>query len=166
VADYFLKLWNRGVDVGVNVETSLIVGLLGLLFWRGKLWLDKIAEKEKRLQQYEMDDKRARERDYQEAIAAHAGLRQAKANLCEAVRIAKSAHDLASAWEEFQGTFASRPEIRSIPGNIGLAQNFQFWAQTLRANATRCDLEGERASMLEIIANCRLPEDPSLLPSA
>ena len=43
---YLDKLWNRGVDVGVGVETSVIVGLIGLLLYRGKLWLDEQRQRQ------------------------------------------------------------------------------------------------------------------------
>ena len=34
--DYFVKLWNRGVDVGVGVCTSILVAIIGLFSLAGE----------------------------------------------------------------------------------------------------------------------------------
>jgi hypothetical protein len=45
------KLWDRGVDIGVGVTTSVVVAAIGYVFWKLKLRLDLHAEKQRLLQQ-------------------------------------------------------------------------------------------------------------------
>ena len=42
---YLHKLYNRGVDIGVGVTTSLFVALVGLAFWKLKLLMELHSDK-------------------------------------------------------------------------------------------------------------------------
>jgi uncharacterized membrane protein YcjF (UPF0283 family) len=70
------QLWARRVDIAVGVTTSVIVGVIGLLFWRVKLWLDLRADDRKQHQQNRNEEKFARERRRQEARDRHERLKR------------------------------------------------------------------------------------------
>ena len=64
---YLHKLWAKGVDIGAGAITSVLVGLIGLLLWRGKLWLDLKAEERKQRQQHRIAEEFEIEKRRQEA---------------------------------------------------------------------------------------------------
>ena len=61
------KLWDKGVDIAAGIIagafTAAIVAIIGLLFWKIKLWLDFRAEKAKFLQQKELERQDAQRRE-------------------------------------------------------------------------------------------------------
>jgi hypothetical protein len=98
---YFWKIWDRGVDIGVGIITSVMIAVIGLLFWRGKLWLDLRAEEQKQLQQHRIAAEIEDERNREEAQQRHEGLKFERERLAKAVEAAPDLQSQAVVWEHF-----------------------------------------------------------------
>ncbi len=98
---YLQKLWNRGVDIGVGVITSIIVGLIGLAFWRAKLWLDLRAAAKMQHQQHRIAEEFETEKRRQAARVRRDNLRTAMETLAKRAETVSNAFQLADCWEHY-----------------------------------------------------------------
>jgi hypothetical protein len=69
------KIWNKGIDIAANVITSLIVALIGLAFWKAKLWLDLRADETKQRQHHRICEDLDDDQRWRRAMAEAAELR-------------------------------------------------------------------------------------------
>jgi hypothetical protein len=115
-ATYFQKLWDKGIDISASVVTAMIVGAIGLLLWKGKLWLDLRAEEAKQRQKFRLDDERAG------ALRESAAMERDHAMRCEFEEIvsdAELAPNMATqrkVWERYLG-FMGQYDLDRLPAN-------------------------------------------------
>jgi len=117
------KFWDRGVDIGVGVITSVVVGIIGLCFWRVKLWLDLRADERKQRQQHriaaELDEpgRKAQQRERHRRLT-----QQLKEFAIQAEIIGKRKKD--------------RPDPPNAPSltNEALAQLWETYLEWLKSN--------------------------------
>jgi nuclear transport factor 2 (NTF2) superfamily protein len=102
---YLEKLWNRGVDVGVGVVTSVIVASVGLAFWKVKLWLDLRADESKQRQQHRIqeDIRREKEREAQKELQQR--LARELRMFVEQAEASRHVFHLADCWEQYFVSF-------------------------------------------------------------
>jgi hypothetical protein len=153
------KLWNRGVDIGVGVITSLIVAIIGLLFWRAKLWLDLRADKAKRDQQHRMEDERAAQQRRREAFERYASLKAERDNLANAAASAETRFALAELWERYFKWLHDK-DLAHLPRNLHTLSHYAGWSQSLRGVGSFPpeQLSQDKNTMTELIRSTDLPE--------
>jgi hypothetical protein len=94
---YLQKIYDRGVDIGVGVITGLALALIGILFWRGKLWLELRADAKKQWQQWEIAGKH----EHLMAMKKAERLAEERANYAKAVRAAQHHEELVVVWGQY-----------------------------------------------------------------
>jgi hypothetical protein len=153
-----LKLWDKGIDITANVITSVIVALIGLAFWRAKLWLDLRAERAKRLQDHRMDDARAQEFRRQESAQRYVALCAERDGFIEAVTETGYPHALADIWDHYLEWLVSKG-LDHLPRNIKTIGMHSQYAGSLRAQiVNHPSLPENRRNMENLIRGTELPK--------
>lgn len=155
--EFWWKLWNRGVDIGVGVVTSIIVGLIGLAFWQVKLWLDLRADKEKQLQQdrikkqIEREDRLNEQRERYEKLTQQ---RESFAAIAEGGtlgRVGQMNH-----WNHVQEWMKSN-DLHELPANTARFHELADWGNKLR-DTERDDNAAQNAkNMARMIREIQIP---------
>jgi len=127
IYSYALKLWNRGVDVGVGVAISIIVGSIGLLFWKVKLYLDLRADRAMRRQQHRMEDEREQNRNTQRL--QH--LRHELGGFIARAASARSCEELGQLWTNYLEWLEAN-ELQHLPQNQITFSTHRHWSEGLR----------------------------------
>jgi hypothetical protein len=127
-----LKLWERGIDISANVITSVIVALIGLAFWKAKLWLDLRSDRAKREQQYRMEDERESETRRQEVVNAAAGRKRELDDLADAAQGAGDLASMAIVWQHYE-EFMRRNKLNHLPKNLETTAERDKWSVMMRA---------------------------------
>jgi len=144
----------KGIDITANVITSVIVALIGLAFWRAKLWLDLHAERAKRKQEYAMTDERERQKK-QEAAAQHeAELQRELSSIVAAAGAASDANVQRGVWSRYS-LFVEVNHLESMPGNLNSLTRRLRFEQDLHY-LTSTDVY-RRDEMVRIIKDTQLP---------
>jgi hypothetical protein len=152
---YFQKLWNRGVDIGVGVVTSVIVGVIGLLFWRGKLWLDLRAAAEHQRQQHQISAELDAERAHQAARERRAQLQRDRENFAVSAEAAEDFVVLARSWESFAQWLYSNG-LNDLPGNLRLLHVHGNNGQAFFQNATHGPVTEKAQEVAALIRTAEL----------
>jgi hypothetical protein len=127
-----LKLWDKGIDITANVITSVIVALIGLAFWRVKLWLDLRSDRAKREQQYLMEDERENAARRQEVVRAAAGMKRELDELVDAAQAAGNLAAMAVVWQQYEA-FMTRNKLNHQPDNLETTPERDRWSAMMRA---------------------------------
>jgi hypothetical protein len=154
---YLTKLWNRGVDIGVGVITSVLIAGIGLLFWRVKLWLDLQAEERKQRQQYRVAAEFEQARRQQEVREQHQRLVRQRENFAKAAASATTQLALAAIWESFIEWLRSN-ELQHLPANVAALSTHPRWSEGVRGSSD-ANFPGERTEMVRVIRNTELPAE-------
>lgn len=103
---YFRKLWNKGVDISAgvitSVITSVIIGLIGLLFWRVKLWLDLRTEERKQRQEHRIAQELESEKRRGDEIRLEERLTGEREALAKIAESSKNTNHLSDCWAQFE----------------------------------------------------------------
>jgi hypothetical protein len=150
---YLQKLWNRGVDVGVGVVTSVIIGFIGLLFYRGKLWLDEQRQR----QEIRIAAEEAARVRHQEAQDRRRGLVDEREAFLTAANNAGNQHDLAEVWDAYLAWLESQ-ELHRLPVNLTTITTLRLWGTGLRGT-TVANVLPNRQHMVRVISNTELPPE-------
>jgi hypothetical protein len=151
------KLWNRGIDIGVGVITSVFIAGIGLLFWRVKLWLDLRADERRQRQQHRIAEEI-------EALKRRDAARQNRQQLSADVdRFAKQAEasatafHLADCWEHYYKWLIVNG-LDGLPGNLKIIVEHSAWGAGLRGTATHGQVIGPAAQeVARVIRTTELP---------
>ncbi len=98
---YLQKIYDRGVDIGVGIATGVALAIIGLLFWRGKLWLELRADARKQWQQWEIAGKHEHLMAMKKAEERNERLAKERANYAKAVRAAQHHEELVHLWDQY-----------------------------------------------------------------
>ena len=96
------KRWDRGVDIGVGVITSVIIAGIGVAFWWAKVELDLRKAKRQKIQDHELDEEFERERRQQEARERHDRLLRERDDHAKAIAKADHPAKLKAAWQLYR----------------------------------------------------------------
>ncbi len=150
---YLIKLWNRGVDVGVGVETSVIVGMIGLILYRGKLWLDEQRQRQEIRIAAEEADRVRRE----EARNRLRRLVVERDTFLDAAKNAGNQLAQAQVWETYLEWLQSK-ELHHLPANLASVANLARWGDGLRGS-TATSVEPNRRQMVAVMSRTELPPE-------
>lgn len=158
---YLQKLWDKGIDISANVATSLIaaviVGLVGLAFWKLKLRLELRAEETKKKLHYRMEDERAEKAKRRDAAERDETMRRELEEIALAVEAALTLGAQGVAWKNFEG-FLRRCDIQRIQANSELAAGWKTWTLTMEKAAGFSAAPPHNAvKMAELIRATTLP---------
>jgi hypothetical protein len=96
------KLWDRGIDIGVGVVTSVIVAIIGYIFWRVKLGLDLHAEEKKQRQQHRIAEELSREKDMRDLHERRAKLKHEMEGYAAVAERTTELNSLTELWDHFR----------------------------------------------------------------
>jgi len=160
VLDLVHKLWNKGVDIGANVITSLIVAVLGLLFWRVKLRLDLWADASKHRQKQQMDQAAGQFSRRLDDDARYSRLSDERDTFATAVLAAQDMPHLAELWESYLAWMQSN-DLQLLPGNLSIHSMWANWGSSLRNQTGTAEAVAKVALEIETLINrtaLRAPE--------
>jgi hypothetical protein len=135
-SSYLQKLWNRGVDIGVGVITSVLIAGVGLLFWRFKLRLDLRADERRQRQQHRIAEeieaakRREAKRELRDRLRVEMDLLAAQAEA------AADAFQLARCWETYLQWLLEN-QLNLLRGNLKTVNERAAWGPAIRDTATR-----------------------------
>jgi len=154
---YIHKLWDRGVDIGVGVITSIIIAVIGLVFWKGKLWLDLQADKKKQIQQdrirrdFEQKERVQNERERYERLTKE---REDFATTVQGGTMGKVGHG--NHWELVREWMKSNA-LHHVPANLPRFNELADWQERLRS-ASDNNVEANARNMAKIIRELEIPK--------
>jgi hypothetical protein len=150
------KLWDRGVDIGVGVVTSVIVAIIGLCFWRLKLLLDLRADAEKQWQQHDIASKWQFMKDYKAAHQRNDRLCKEREDLAIAVTRAGTNNELAAIWDNYV-KWLDANDLQNLPRNLTILTQRPRWAEGLRGSQRGNEWDDTKRTMTHIIRETELP---------
>jgi hypothetical protein len=155
------KLWDRGVDVGVGVITSVIVGLIGLAFWQVKLLLDLRADREKQLQQDRIKKQIEREDSLREQRERYQTLtRQREEFAAIAERGTLGGAGLGNHWEHVRDWMRSN-DLHQLKASIPMFLEMTDWGDRIRGMTLDINLPVNASNMARIIREIEIPKPES-----
>lgn len=152
---YAQKLWSRGVDISVGVITSVIVGSIGLAFWRVKLWLDLRSAAAHQRQEHRIaeelaqGEKRRQIRELREQIAATVKLHAQQAYA------APNSVGLAEIWNKHV-EWLMREKLNLLSANAEILGERAAWAPAIQRSLNLHEL---RQEVVEVIRRTELPPE-------
>lgn len=153
---YFQKLWNRGVDIGVGVITSIIVGLIGLAFWRVKLWLDLRADEQRQRQQHRISSEFETRQTEDAARAWRQRLLVDGERLAAAAEAAADFPELARCWASYALWLRSN-QLNDLSRNLKVLHEHGDDGRHIMSVATHGPVTARAREIAGIIRNTELP---------
>ncbi len=154
------KLWNRGIDIGVGVITALIVAVIGLVFWRAKLWFDLRADERKQRQQHKISSELEAKRTDVDTRAWRAKLPFDREDFAIAAESAASYPELVRCWVNYV-LWLRRNNLSELPRNLKILNQHGDNGWHISSIATSEGLPDLARSTAETIRKTELPPDSS-----
>jgi hypothetical protein len=158
LAEIIHKLWNRGIDIGVGVITSIIVGLIGLVFWRFKLWLDLRADERKQRQQHRISSQLDAERAEATERVRRQKLPFDREDFAIAAETATSYPELMRCWGNY-ALWLRMNGLTELPRNLKVLHENGDSGNHIMSVATSEGLPALAKSTAETIRKTDLPPD-------
>jgi hypothetical protein len=152
---YAHKLWNRGVDIGVGVVTSVIVGLVGLAFWRAKLWLDLRSAAEHQRQEYRIAEELQLAKQKRQARERQIHLRAEVEVFAQQAEGAPHSLALCETWDQYLKWILRERLI--VPGNEEILTKRAAWGPIIASSLNLVELRKEAAG---VIRSTKFPPEP------